>query len=81
MAPSVSQDRLLEWKPQVLFGPSVGRSVRGEILARRLRPCLMTIAVPSLEILWYPGEVSAFCDVTRVLETPIALKKTLSRCL
>ena len=74
MTPSVSHERLLERKPHVLVGRSVGQSVWGEILASRLRPCLMTSAVPSLEILRYPGEFSDFCDVTCVLETPIALK-------
>ena len=74
MVPSLSQQRLLERKPQVPVGWSVGGSVRGKILARRKRPCLTTSAVPSLEILRYPIELSDFCDVTRVLETPNALK-------
>ena len=74
MASSVSQERLLERNLQVVVGRSVGWSVQGEILARRWRPCLTTSAVPSLEILWYIGEFSVFCDVTHVLETPTALK-------
>ena len=34
----------------------------------------MTSAFPSLEIQRYPGELSEFCDVTRVLEKPTSLK-------
>ena len=62
-----------------MVGGTVGRSVRGEILTRRERPRIKTAEVTSLEILRYPGELSEFSDVTRVVETPTALK-THSLC-
>ncbi len=71
MAPSVSQERLLERKPHVLFGGSFGRSVSS---GRNISKDITTSAVHSLKILRYPGELLEFCDVTRVLETPTALK-------
>ena len=54
MAPSVTQERLLESKPQV----PVGRSVSwGRNISKEEKACLTTSAVPSLEILRYAGEL------------------------
>ena len=59
------------WKGNLsLHSVSSGRNSCKEIKS----PCLMTSAVPSLEILPYPGELSESCDVTCVLEMPTALK-------
>lgn len=57
------------WKGNLSFC-----SVQGEIVSKKAKAVPVTSAVPSLEILLYPGELLEPCDVTCVGATPTALR-------